>query len=503
MAEQRVELRLGGATTASVSALLSVDTVFGLKASISRTLLGGDSPADIQLLANGVALSNASTLADAGVTASTRLLVLRGAAQAPAVHGAESRKQRLSRLLDSEKALAARGGTGRGAWRLELTNQDGDEASGVFSSELDKQAVVHGMVLHAEGRKLLRQNKAAEAAQVLQLCLTFCDSLSKADLARFDTPSLAGLDLCWALLLLRDSSRLAEASSRLAAARAGLLRAHGAALESAEQPQSALCRLCVLEGVALFLKGDASAAKAQLQAAKQRCSRLLCDPDSVRQLTEQGASEADARAALRACRGDLAAAAALASERRAAAAADRRRRRELASHGRTPRGRKVEEKELLNLVAVGYERALAAAALLSAENEIGAAIDILSDPERNSALQAALQAGAEAAGRKRGRSEALRSLQELGFQRSVAKRAMAAAGEDVSAAAELLLSGGLEEDAEGDGGDGAEEAEEAGVDAEVEEELAGAVAGERASGGYELDVSAEMAVAEEYLAQIG
>jgi energy-coupling factor transporter ATP-binding protein EcfA2 len=77
-AELRVELRLSGATTASVSALLSVDTVFGLKASISRTLLRGDSPGDIQLLANGVALSNASTLADAGVTASTRLLVLRG-----------------------------------------------------------------------------------------------------------------------------------------------------------------------------------------------------------------------------------------------------------------------------------------------------------------------------------------------------------------------------------------------------------------------------------------
>jgi len=418
------------------------------------------------------------------------------------------------------------------------------------------------MLLHAQGKRLLAQGSAADAEKarhdrlphqsdasfkVLELCLNFFDSVTPADLARIDNPSLAGLDWCWALYLIRDSSRLAQAGSRLAAARAGLTRAHGSELDrlSSASPLASYVRLEVLEGVGAFLLGDAAGARSKLLSARQRGAisapallrsadssaglALRCDPDAVAALAALGASPerrpraashirlagfsaAEACLALRSCGGDVNAASGFAFSRRDAATAraaqrraERRARRELESLGRTPTGKLVDPRQLDSLMSMGYERRLAAAALLRAENELGAALDTLSNPDSNAALQASMESAGADARRRAERRAALAQLTGMGFSEAAARTAMRLAGGDAAAATELLLSGGVEEEEEEAEGEAEEEEEEAAgeqVDEEMERELAGAVRGAEGGEGYELDVEEELEAANKHLAML-
>jgi hypothetical protein len=84
-------------------------------------------------------------------------------------------------------------------------------------------------------------------------------------------------------------------------------------------------------------------------------------------------------------------------ERRAERRQQREWLREREAYGKTPSGKFIDQKPLLQLCQLGYDKALAAEALRAADNDAQASLDVLGDPVRRGALQLsliALQVGA-------------------------------------------------------------------------------------------------------------
>lgn len=507
-------LRVAGALSGAVDVESLETTVGALRAEVSRLL--GCSPAAVRLVAGGATLSDdGAALSACRVTAATRVLVLRGGEAATGLRDEEQRLARLERVRASAAALAGRREESDAAHSLVLSNQAGEALQ---LSDVDRQCITSGVLLHAQGKALLaRGAPPAEAASVLVLALEAFDTASPTTLSLVDNAPICALDWCFSLLLAGDTRRLAVAQSRLEAAREGLRRAHGdnrerlRALAGGFSPELAVyARLALLEGVSAALRGDAPAARARLADASAQLARLTVDSPALATLCGLGFGVREATRALRASGGDADAAAervlavraqlAAAAERQAA---ERAERRELRALGRTPTGTAVSGDALRRVSSMGFDRALAGEALRVADNVVGAAVDALSDPQRSDALAAALAGRAAAAER---RAAELGRLAELGFSPKDARRGLAA-GRDASAAADWLLSAAAKRSrGDGhqpvDGDDDDDEEAAAPVDEEMETELARAVRADDPLRAYDVDVSNETALVREWLARL-
>jgi len=107
-------------------------------------------------------------------------------------------------------------------------------------------------------------------------------------------------------------------------------------------------------------------------------------------------------------------------------------------YGMTPSKKAVDLKILNELVSLGFEKELAAEALRRNENELQKALDDLTNPEANSAIQVDIES------RKRKRQQkaseaAVEQLVRMGFDRSRAVSALQAGG-SMEEAMNLLLS---------------------------------------------------------------
>ena len=192
-----------------------------------------------------------------------------------------------------------------------------------------------------------------------------------------------------------------------------------------------------------------------------------------------------------------------AEERKKRHEEERRKRHRLRGYGQTRGGKTVDNAALQRLVALDFGEDLAAAALLDAENIFEAALDALVDPQRRDALQDTVIRKRK---RQTGRA-ASKQLVEMGFSEKIATAALRRCDHDAAAAAELLLAGALvepEEDAAAE-----PEVEPAGAaagagpsveDKEVEAELADELQDPMAE--YDVDISCEMGVLNDYLARV-
>nr|GMC58578.1 NEDD8 ultimate buster 1 [Ipomoea batatas] len=343
----------------------------------------------------------------------------------------EERSSRLSRLKAAATSLAQRHAEGSlpvEDFNLELENQSGEKVQ--LGSDTDQRAIMMGLMLHANGKALIRREQYREALEVLTMGEEAFSLCNPKVIEMVDNVAILQIDLVWCYFMLQDISWLSVAGIRLAKAREGLERAHGKEasrvrlLQGGRYPEIALhVRLELLEGVVGYHSGQFEKARQSLSSAQAKYFQLQIPDEALSVLLSMGYKEGDAKKALRMNNQDVQSAVNFLVEEKEKAAIkreeDRRRQREILEqkcYGMTPLRKAVNLQYLYELVSIGFEKELAAEALRRNENDTQKALDDLTNPETNSAIQLHI----ESKKKKRLRQEENATIEQLvamGFPR--------------------------------------------------------------------------------------
>ncbi|KAH7853428.1 hypothetical protein Vadar_002280 [Vaccinium darrowii] len=452
------KLKIGGAWSGVLEVELEVWTVPMLRQEVAKRSQCG--PESINLICAGKVLKDGDgtqNLTQLGVKNNAKVLASRvsadqGKALKDELMAEDERSTRLSRLKATVTSLAKRHADGSlplEDFNIELENQSGEAVQ--LGSETDQRAVMMGLMLHANAKQLIRREKYKDALEVLAMgeeAFSLCNSKV---IELIDNVPILQIDMVWCYFMLRDISWLSMAGIRLSKAREGIERAHGKdasrlrILQGGRFPEIALhLRMELLEGVVAYHSGQFEKSRQALTDAQTRYFQLQVPDEVLSLLMSMGYKERDAKRALRMSNQDVESAVGFLVEEKEKRAQkqeeDFQRRNEIMEqrhYGMTPLRKPVDLQRLKELVSIGFEKALAAEALRRNENDTQKALDDLTNPESNSAIQVEI----ETKKRKRQRQAADAAIEELtsmGFPRARVVAAVRAFGSKDQALSQLL-----------------------------------------------------------------
>ncbi|XP_042055796.1 NEDD8 ultimate buster 1-like isoform X3 [Salvia splendens] len=392
-----VKLKIGGAWSGVLEVELDVWTVARLR----QELLDRSGCACLKLISAGKVLKDGESegsqnLAQLGLKNNSRILATNipvdqhGNSIKEEFLAEEERGNRLARLKTAAANLATRHADGSlpvEDFNLELENQNGHKVH--WGSETDQRAIMMGLMLHANGKALMKKGKYRDALEVLNMG------------EMVDNVSILQIDLVWCYFMLRDISWLSVAGIRLEKAREGIERAHGKEstririLQGHCFPELALhLRMELLEGVIAYHRGHLQKSKDAMSSAQTRFLQLQVPDESLSFLLSMGYKESEAKRALRMNNLDVGRALDFIVEEKAKRTQKRKenlqRQKEILeqkTYGTTPLNKAVNLSNLNQLVTIGFQKEIAAEALRRNENDAEKALDDLTNPETNAALQ--------------------------------------------------------------------------------------------------------------------
>lgn len=451
------KLRVAGAWSGQIQVPLHDWTVAHLRSHLAS--LSGFTHDSINLICAGKILKDGTpgTLSQLGVNGNSKLLMTRVARQqASAFVAEEERVARLARIKAAADAIAKRSEenvVSDGDFDIQLENQNGEPLK--FSSESDRRALMMGLMLQTKAKYHMQHNVYVEALELLIMAeeaFALCDPKI---LEAVDNVAFLQIDIVWCYFMLKDIAKLVDGGKRLCQAREMLRQSHGPHLERLRvlqggfYPELAIyVRLELLEGVAAFHSGLNEVAKNSLLSAQNKYNQLQVSDEGLALLLGMGFTTRESQRALRVSGQDVNHAIEFVMEERRKNAERReedirrqQQHREQKRYGKTPMGKLVDLIKLEELASIGYEKYLAAEALRQSENNIQAALDTLTDPSRNTALQSTLSPMKQ---RKRKGMDrgALEELTAMGFERDRVIQALQST-EDKAQALEQLLQGHL------------------------------------------------------------
>ncbi|KAL0358353.1 UNVERIFIED_CONTAM: hypothetical protein Sangu_0684700 [Sesamum angustifolium] len=454
------KLRIGGAWSGVLEVEMDEWTVAMLREEVAnRSDCGG--PHCINLISAGRVLKDGDgteKLSRLGIRNNAKILASKVSADQDGKSvkdeflAEEERSKKLSRLKAAATSLASRHADGSlpvEDFNLELENQSGEKVQ--LGSETDQRAIMMGLMLHANAKALLRRQQYRDALEVLTMgeeAFSLCDPKL---IEMVDNVSILQIDMVWCYFMLRDITWLSVAGVRLAKAREGIERAHGKEstrlriLQGGRYPELALhLRMELLEGVVAYHSGQLQKSKDALISAQAKYFQLQVPDEALSLLMSMGYKEREAKRALRMNNLDVGSAVDFLVEEKLKAAQKReenlQRQKEILEqkqYGRTPLRKAVDLQKLKELVSIGFEKDLAAEALRRNENDTEKALDDLTNPETNSALQN------EVISRKRKRlrkstASAIENLVSMGFDRASVDSALRTFGSEEEALNYLL-----------------------------------------------------------------
>ncbi|KAG6411567.1 hypothetical protein SASPL_129650 [Salvia splendens] len=540
------KLKIGGAWSGVLEVELDDWTVAKLREEVANRS-GFPTPNCLNLISSGKVLRDgdaSQNLAQLGLKNNSRILASKAAVDQ---HGKsvkeeflaeEERSNRLSRLKIAATILATRHADGSlpvEDFNLELENQSGQKVE--LGSETDQRAIMMGLMLHANGKALMKREQYRDALEVLNMGEESFSLCNPKVIEMVDNVPILQIDMVWCYFMLRDISWLSVAGIRLEKAREGIERAHGKEstrlriLQGGRYPELALhLRMELLEGVIAYHHGHLQKSKNALSSAQTRYLQLQVPDDSLSFLLSMGYNDREAKRALRMNNLDVGSALDFLIEEKAKRAQKRKedlqRQKEILEqkkYGKTPLKKAVNLEKLNQLVSIGFQKELAAEALRRNENDAEKALDDLTNPETNAALQN------EIISRKRKRlREATKAgsdnLVAMGFDRASVEAALNRFDSEEQALNYLVTQpianaagsvgpdhqvGGSTGEERGSGGSGheaggsstqPEPAEER--DVEMEDELTGELGNADAYSDYDIEVTKEGEAINEYLALI-
>ncbi|KAG4924426.1 hypothetical protein AAZX31_09G086200 [Glycine max] len=384
------------------------------------------------------------TLAQLGVKNNAKILATRTSTpqQGHSFLAQEERSSRLARIRAAANAMADRHADGAlpvEDFNIEVEDQSGQKVR--LGSETDQRAVMMGLMLHAKGKRLIRQGNYKDALEVLSMgeeSFSLCDPKV---IELIDNVPILQIDMVWCYFMIRDIRWLSDAGKRLEMAREGIERAHGKdsfrlrLLQVGRYPELALhLRLELLEGVVAYHIGQLEKSKKTLASARTKFIQLQVPDEALSLVMSMGFVERDAKRALRMNNQDVGGAIDFLAEEKAKKLQKReediRRRNEIKEqkqYGMTPLKKAVDLERLKELVSIGFDKELAAEALRRNENDTQKALDDLTNPETNSALQVNIESRKRKR-QKQARDSEIRNVVQMGFERSRVVAAFEAGG---------------------------------------------------------------------------
>ncbi|KAL5141615.1 NEDD8 ultimate buster 1 [Glycine soja] len=384
------------------------------------------------------------TLAQLGVKNNAKILATRTSTpqQGHSFLAQEERSSRLARIRAAANAMADRHADGAlpvEDFNIEVEDQSGQKVR--LGSETDQRAVMMGLMLHAKGKRLIRQGNYKDALEVLSMgeeSFSLCDPKV---IELIDNVPILQIDMVWCYFMIRDIRWLSDAGKRLEMAREGIERAHGKdsfrlrLLQVGRYPELALhLRLELLEGVVAYHIGQLEKSKKTLASARTKFIQLQVPDEALSLVMSMGFVECDAKRALRMNNQDVGGAIDFLAEEKAKKLQKReediRRRNEIKEqkqYGMTPLKKAVDLERLKELVSIGFDKELAAEALRRNENDTQKALDDLTNPETNSALQVNIESRKRKR-QKQARDSEIRNVVQMGFERSRVVAAFEAGG---------------------------------------------------------------------------
>lgn len=364
----------------------------------------------------------------------------------------EERSTRLARVKAAAIALSKRHAAGSlpvEDFNIELEDQSGQKVH--LGSETDQRAVMMGLMLHANAKQMIKKENYKDALEVLSMGEEAFSLCNPKVIELVDNVPILQIDMVWCYFMLRDIRWLSEAGIRLAKAREGIERSHGKdasrvrVLQNGRYPELALhLRLELLEGVVSFHSGQFEKSKKVLTSAQAKYFQLQVPDEALSLLMSMGYKERNSKRALRMSNQQIDLAIDFLVEEKAKKEKKReediQRRNEIMEqkrYGMTPLRKAVDLQSLHMLVSIGFEKELAAEALRRNENDTQKALDDLTNPETNSAIQLDI----ESRKRKRQRQAneaAIEELISMGFERSEVVTAVQAFGTKEQALNALL-----------------------------------------------------------------
>ncbi|KAI9191259.1 hypothetical protein LWI28_005956 [Acer negundo] len=403
-------------------------------------------PETINLICAGKVLKDgdgSEKLSQLGIKNNAKILATRVCVdEGKSLVAEEERSRRLNRVKAAAAALVERHADGSlplEDFNIELEDQNGETIR--FGTETDRRAMMMGLMLHANAKKLIRRQLYKDALEVLTMGEEAFSLCNPKVIELVDNVPLLQIDMVWCYFMLRDISWLSVAGMRLQKAREGIECAHGKdsfrmrLLQAGRHPELALhLRMELLEGVVAYHSGQFDKSRKALTSAQAKFFQLQVPDESLSLVMSMGFKEQDAKRALRISNQDVGTAIDFLVEEKAKRAQQRednnRRRREIAEqkqYGMTPMKKAVDLQRLKALVSIGYEKELAAEALRRNENDTEKALDDLTNPESNSSIQLEIES------RKRKRHQKstnvnIEQLVAMGFERSAVVEASRAGG---------------------------------------------------------------------------
>ncbi|KAG5226015.1 NEDD8 ultimate buster [Salix suchowensis] len=304
----------------------------------------------------------------------------------------DERNRRLARIKAAVTALSKRHADGAlpmEDFDIQLEDQSGKK---VHFSETDRLAIMTGLMLHTSGKRFIRKQMFTEALEVLTMgeeAFSLCNPKS---IELVDNIPILQIDMVWCYFMLRDIAWIAVAGLRLKKAREGLERAHGKdssrfrLLQAGRTSELALyLRLELLEGVVAYHSGQFDKSRKFLASAQEKFFQW-------KGKRENRKGKMTFVEEMKSCK-------------------------EQKRYGVTPLKKAVDLQRLTEVVSIGFEKELAAEALRKNENDTQKALDDLTNPEANTALQRNIEL------RKRRRQQrateaTIEQLVSMGFERS-------------------------------------------------------------------------------------
>ncbi|TYH57815.1 hypothetical protein ES332_D08G114900v1 [Gossypium tomentosum] len=481
------KLRIAGTWVGVIDLELENWTVAMLREEVAKRS-NAQRPDSINLISAGKVLKDgdgSQNLTQLGIRNNAKILATRvsvdeGKSLEQELMAEEERSRRLARVKAAATALSKRhvdGSLPIEDFNIELENQGGQKVQ--LGTETDQRAVMMGLMLHENAKNLLTRQLYKDALEVLTMgeeAFSLCDPKV---LEFIDNVPILQIDMVW----------LSVAGIRLEKAREGLERCHGKdfsrvrLLQAGCQPELALhMRLELLEGVVAYHNGQLDKSKKALTSAQAKFSQLQVPDEALSHVMSMGLRNVMQGGALRLNNQDIG--------------------RVLKQYGVTPLKKAVNVEKLKELVAIGnlllkpFERN---------ENDFQKALDDLTNPETNSAIQEREQRAVNAR---------IEELVSMGFDRSRVV-AVVQAGETMEQTMSRLLpevdpllafdansSGNPASEASNlnpDSVEGPLTADEE-RDVEMEDELARDIGKADALSDYDIEVTKEGEAIQEYLA---
>ncbi|KAI9191263.1 hypothetical protein LWI28_006062 [Acer negundo] len=239
-------------------------------------------PETINLICAGKVLKDgdgSEKLSQLGIKNNAKILATRVCVdEGKSLVAEEERSRRLNRVKAAAAALVERHADGSlplEDFNIELEDQNGETIR--FGTETDRRAMMMGLMLHANAKKLIRRQLYKDALEVLTMGEEAFSLCNPKVIELVDNVPLLQIDMVWCYFMLRDISWLSVAGMRLQKAREGIERAHGKdsfrmrLLQAGRHPELALhLRMELLEGVVAYHSGQFDKSRKALTSAQAK-----------------------------------------------------------------------------------------------------------------------------------------------------------------------------------------------------------------------------------------